>query len=354
MESARVDMTDSVGNTKKWVTKKFAKQYIKADKERIALREGKKPTKEVEMQVEQNFNADYIIMSSGQERQCKQKMLQSFFDATDHQMDLNFYSKRLKKIIKDWDPSQEYEELKYVIIEDIAYKRYNKMGRIALKTYENPFVPTFFAWRKSYDCSMGNDSSFFRHYIGEDLDYTKGNSCEAQYRVLHDDGTRVMPWNRGGTNAYKRMYRVLDGNEDEWRETVHSSQNTLFFNAPLLEAFVPGIDSLEISREGYSFRIPPILNVGDSITTSTVTLRNKQVEKRIYFSNAFVTAEEDVSTKAGTFHCYKIESKMYEGTAYDTPLEVFTYNLWIAPKVGLVKVETDYKNMSMVLSSITD
>lgn len=122
----------------------------------------------------------------------------------------------------------------------------------------------------------------------------------------------------------------------------------------ILEAYIPRTDDHNPSRTGWSLEIPPVLNVGDSINSYTVTLSNKQDEKQIHFSDAFVTAEEDVPTNVATFHCYKIESKMYEMDSEGSPLDVFTYKMWIAPKVGLVKVESDCKNISMVLSSITE
>lgn len=107
-------------------------------------------------------------------------------------------------------------------------------------------------------------------------------------------------------------------------------------------------EGMEVDVQGDHLIIPASLSVGDMLPESTTTVNMKMAETNVGMStmdfnikNRKVAAQEEVTTPAGTFNCYKI--------TYDMDMEVKvmgmgrTTNLsgaeWIAEGVGMVRNE---------------
>ncbi len=107
---------------------------------------------------------------------------------------------------------------------------------------------------------------------------------------------------------------------------------------------------------GFCFRIPAELKVGDKLESGKIEQTTKApmsptVHNNISYDDFAVTAEEDVETPAGVFHCMRIEGKV-NGSFQTVRLKDTKYVMWLSQNVGLVKVEADYYGISFVIDAV--
>ena len=126
----------------------------------------------------------------------------------------------------------------------------------------------------------------------------------------------------------------------------------IFEDDPLINA-----GTYKTSHEGFAFKIPVTMKIGDKIETGTITERakfpmHKEIENIIRYDDFCVVGEEDINTNMGMFHCYKVSGKL-NGTLQTIPLEMTNYAIWFSPKIGIVKIETDYYKETLLLDSVT-
>ena len=109
-------------------------------------------------------------------------------------------------------------------------------------------------------------------------------------------------------------------------------------------------------KSGFFLKIPAVLKVGDKLESGSIVQTTKfpmtrEVQNNISFDDFTVTAEEDVETNAGVFHCMRIDGKL-NGSFQTVKLKDTCYTLWISQNVGLVKVDTDYYKVSLVIDTV--
>ena len=125
-----------------------------------------------------------------------------------------------------------------------------------------------------------------------------------------------------------------------------------FDNDPLMNA-----GAYKKSHDGFAFKIPATLNVGDKIETGTTVERakfpmTKEVENVVRYDNFSVVGEEDIAIAGGNYHCYRIEGCL-NGSFQTVKLENVRYAIWFSPQVGFVKIETDYYGSTLVLDGVS-
>ena len=103
-------------------------------------------------------------------------------------------------------------------------------------------------------------------------------------------------------------------------------------------------------------KIPAELKVGDKLESGSIEQTTKapmgpKVHNSISYDNFTVTAEEDVETAAGVFHCIRIDGKL-NGSFQTVKLKDTSYTLWLSQNVGIVKVEADYYKESFVIDAV--
>ena len=122
------------------------------------------------------------------------------------------------------------------------------------------------------------------------------------------------------------------------------------FNDPLFGLAGP------IEEGGFFLKIPAELKVGDKLESGSIEQTTKapmgpKVHNSIPYDNFTVTAEEDVETAAGVFHCIRIDGKL-NGSFQTVKLKDTSYTLWLSQNVGIVKVEADYYKESFVIDAV--
>lgn len=114
----------------------------------------------------------------------------------------------------------------------------------------------------------------------------------------------------------------------------------------------------DLARNGFKLRIPKELKVGDTVEGghcygSFKFLGNSKFN--LNYNDFKVTAEEDIETPVGTYHCFKIEGNI-SGIINTIHIDEQHY-IWIAPNIGVVKMEyiISPKNYtSLIIDSISD
>ncbi|MBP3849271.1 MAG: hypothetical protein J6E43_00455 [Prevotella sp.] len=124
-----------------------------------------------------------------------------------------------------------------------------------------------------------------------------------------------------------------------------------FESDPLMTA-----GAYKTSHDGFAFKIPATLHTGDKIESGTVVEKAKfpmakEIENVVKYEDFYVRSEEDIETPSGVFHCFKIEGTL-NGTFQKTPLVMTNYCLWFSPKIGIVKIETEYYGEVLLLDAI--
>ena len=202
---------------------------------------------------------------------------------------------------------------------------YEKEMSKKVSSIHHPFVLTVYRASQIYAFSFGEDTLTTQYVACAVSDIME------KTHILYD---------------VRRFTSYKDGKyTDKERRNVSFKNDTLCLNTVPLMSF-------GTYESGYSFKIPPVLKVDDVLETGTLKQTKNGKETIIIFSNFKVEAEEDVITRADTFHCYKIGGLMNGMIQDGSPLESTAYAIWVAPKVGLVKAQTDYQNMTLVLDSI--
>lgn len=166
--------------------------------------------------------------------------------------------------------------------------------------------------------------------------------------VKTNDNETTIIYNFDGLNKKKKP---LGGNSSVEQTLTVTDGVILFESDPLMN---PG--NYRTSHEGFAFKIPSALSIGDKIESGVVKEKakfpmSKEIENIVQYDDFYVTGEEDVSTNAGIFHCYKIEG-MLNGSFQTEPLVMTNYAIWFSPKIGIVKIETEYFNETLVIDSV--
>lgn len=95
--------------------------------------------------------------------------------------------------------------------------------------------------------------------------------------------------------------------------------------------------------EGFLLKIPATMQVGDKLECGAVTQSFKQMGQRISskctYSDFSVVSEEDLTTNAGTFHCYVIKGNSSTEVRNQTMNATDTY--WFCKGVGIVRYMSD-------------
>lgn len=112
----------------------------------------------------------------------------------------------------------------------------------------------------------------------------------------------------------------------------------------------------KIENDGFFLKIPSELKVGDKLESGNIEQTTKApmgptVHNTVSYDDFTVTAEEDVETPAGVFHCMRIDGKL-NGSFQTVNLKDTRYTIWMSPNIGMVKAETDYYKESFVLETI--
>jgi DUF3108-like len=109
----------------------------------------------------------------------------------------------------------------------------------------------------------------------------------------------------------------------------------------------------ELKMEAENLEFPNNLTVGQTLKDGSITITavgsSLPISMHCAISDRKVIGKESVTTKAGTFECYKLASK----STFKNQMGInmtFTYSAieWIAPKVGVVKSESYNKNDKLV------
>jgi hypothetical protein len=112
----------------------------------------------------------------------------------------------------------------------------------------------------------------------------------------------------------------------------------------LNEEMLSGMKDMEFTIEGDNLEFPSSMSVGEKLRDGTIKLLVKgmpmmNMSTTIY--NRKVEAIEKVTTKAGTFECYKISYDILTDAIIDIQSSAIE---WIARDVGAVRTESYDKN----------
>jgi len=166
--------------------------------------------------------------------------------------------------------------------------------------------------------------------------------------VKTNDNQTTIVYNFDGLNKKKKP---LGGNSSAEQVITVTDGVIIYESDPLMN---PG--NYRTSHEGFAFKIPSSLNIGDKIESGVVKEKakfpmSKEIENVVQYDNFQVTGEEDLSTNAGIFHCYKIEGVL-NGSFQTERLVNTSYAIWFSPKIGIVKIETEYFNETLLIDSV--
>ncbi len=98
------------------------------------------------------------------------------------------------------------------------------------------------------------------------------------------------------------------------------------------------------NRQGFMLKLPKVLKVGDVIEGGTLSFTysfmGRKNRNSITCSNFQVVSEENLTTPAGTFHCFKLTGNVsgeFQG------MELDDNQIWyIAPGLGIIRQESNY------------
>ncbi len=110
------------------------------------------------------------------------------------------------------------------------------------------------------------------------------------------------------------------------------------------DEMLAGVENMEFTIEGDNLEFPSNMNVGDELKEGKISLiveDMSMMNMTITIYNRKVVAKEEVTTKAGTFECYKISYDILT----DAMINIRGSSIeWIAKDVGAVRTETYNKN----------
>lgn len=114
----------------------------------------------------------------------------------------------------------------------------------------------------------------------------------------------------------------------------------------------------DLVRNGFKLHIPKTLKVGDVVEGGHCYGTFKLIGSSKFdlnYNDFKVTAEEDVETPVGTYRCFKIEGNI-SGKINTIKVDE-QHNIWIAPSIGVVKMEyivSPKSSTNLIIDSITD
>ena len=175
-------------------------------------------------------------------------------------------------------------------------------------------------------------------YISEDYTY---QTKEVTKIKLQEDGTTSVIIKHLTLDKNKKPSKLF--NKKGFFTATEVFPDGSYTIGPLF--FEVGTDNL-ISTTGYSLKIPIELQVGDSIESGISTCSSKGQYKITSTKTCYnfnVTEECDLTTPAGTFHCYvikgntKIDVQMKSGSVTNNSIGETTEEYWIAKGIGVVR-----------------
>lgn len=149
----------------------------------------------------------------------------------------------------------------------------------------------------------------------------------------------------GGTVRLTIKSTYFDENDEELmsselamecRDGVFTFDMDQYMNDEMLA----GVENMEFKIEGDNLEFPAKMNVGDELKDGKISLTVEEMSMMnmtttIY--NRKVVAKEEVTTKAGTFECFKISYDILT----DAMIDIRGSSIeWIARDVGAVRTET--------------
>lgn len=212
---------------------------------------------------------------------------------------------------------------------------------------------------KAQESENGNDLILTRQDVAVDYlisaQMLRGKAQPVGYGRLAVTGVS----NDGVTTTVDYLFEVLNmkkkpmsGTKSVIKQQLTVTDGVITFdNDPLMNA-----GAYKTSHDGFAFKIPATLNVGDKIETGTVVERAKfpmmkEIENVVRYDDFTVVGEEDVATTCGTYHCFRIEGRL-NGSFQKTKLADTRYAIWFSPQAGFVKIETDYCHETLVLDGV--
>lgn len=95
----------------------------------------------------------------------------------------------------------------------------------------------------------------------------------------------------------------------------------------------------DMARGGFMFKIPALLNVGQTLENSTVNqeyeVMGRKMTSSLAYNDVKVEREEDYVTSVGTFRCYVVSYKV-SGTAGGYNISNESGTIWLAPGYGII------------------
>lgn len=115
--------------------------------------------------------------------------------------------------------------------------------------------------------------------------------------------------------------------------------------------------SAEVKVEAENLQFPPTLTVGQSLPDGSITVSavGNQIPITMFvtISDRTVEGKETITTPAGTFDCYKINSSMHLKNQMGITLNFdFSTIEWLAPNGGTIKSESYNKSGKLVGSTV--
>jgi len=112
------------------------------------------------------------------------------------------------------------------------------------------------------------------------------------------------------------------------------------------EETMKGFEGMEITMDATDLDYPADLSVGQALKDGSLSIKvtspgMSMMNMVVKIYDRKVVAQEDVTTPAGTFKCYKMTSTIETKTMFTV---VAKSTEWIAVKVGIVRSETYDKN----------
>ncbi len=132
---------------------------------------------------------------------------------------------------------------------------------------------------------------------------------------------------------------------------MYSVDMKSFMNSQTMEAY----EEMDVKVKSNNLEIPANLNVGDDLGDGKLEISVYSEGVRIMGMTTDITqrkveAQEEITTEAGTFDCYKITYTLTVKTMFSVRMEAAE---WIAEGVGTVKSETYSNGKSMGYTLLT-
>ncbi|PLX20386.1 MAG: hypothetical protein C0597_04175 [Marinilabiliales bacterium] len=132
---------------------------------------------------------------------------------------------------------------------------------------------------------------------------------------------------------------------------IYSVDMKSFMDQATMEAY----EDMEVNVSSDNLEIPANLNVGDELGDGNLNISIYSDGMKIMgmstdISQRIVDSKEEITTKAGTFECYKITYTITIKTMFSVRMEAAE---WICEDIGTVKSETYSRGKSMGYTLLT-